>query len=98
MKIGSIPSSWMSITGAWSAEVNLNLLEEVNKRGIDHKDLTAVRAVWDEIRQQAENSIEASILESRKRAADAKESRAKITEISDKFPALRGKIRSSKIK
>lgn len=49
MKTGSVPSSWMNITHTWDVKKLLQLLEEVNNRGIDHKDLEAVKQVWEEI-------------------------------------------------
>lgn len=45
MKCIPVPSSWLRITGAWGAEVNLNLLEEINRRGIALTDLHQVSQV-----------------------------------------------------
>lgn len=50
MKTGSVPSSWLSLTGNWTATAQLALLTEVNRRGIAHDDLTAVAAVWKELK------------------------------------------------
>ena len=50
MTSASIPSGWFTITRSWAARDMLALLKEVDERGIDHNDLVAVQAVWDEMK------------------------------------------------
>jgi len=52
MKIGSIPSGWIAITGVLTAETNLALLKRVDAKGIDHKDLDAVRREWEALKAE----------------------------------------------
>ena len=46
MKSGGVPSSWLGITGNWTAVALLALLAEVDRLGVKHDDLEAVRAIW----------------------------------------------------
>lgn len=47
MKTGSIPSSWLALTGIMSAAPLLDLLARVDAKRIAHDDLPAVKAEWD---------------------------------------------------
>lgn len=49
MKHGSIPSQWLTVLGTFDAQKLLALLEEVDKRKINHNDFTSVVAVWEEL-------------------------------------------------
>lgn len=50
MKKGTIPFAWLSLTSTpIDAKRLLKLHAEVERRGIDHHDLPAVKAIWDEI-------------------------------------------------
>jgi len=93
MKCGSVPSSWTGITNCMSAAPLLALLEEVDRRGVDHKDLQAVRAVWDEMSAKAV----ATAAELNKRIA-ARNEAAKLDnqtreDLGHTFPALRNKLK-----
>jgi len=46
---GEIPLAWLELTHTWLPSQLLALLEQVNQRDIDHKDLAAVRKVWEEM-------------------------------------------------
>lgn len=44
---GSVPRSWLGITGDWSARQSLALLRAVDAAGVAHDDLDGVRRVWE---------------------------------------------------
>lgn len=93
MKCGSVPSSWTGIANCMSAAPLLALLEEVDRRGIDHKDLPAVQAVWKEMNANAAATAD----ELNKRIA-ARNEAAKLDnqtreELGHTFPALRNKLK-----
>jgi hypothetical protein len=48
MRSGSVPNTWLLKFG-WNANKLLKLREEVDRRGIDEKDIDAVTKVWDEL-------------------------------------------------
>jgi hypothetical protein len=48
MRSGSVPSSWLVF--GWNAETQLALLAEIDRRGIAHGDLDAVKAVFAELK------------------------------------------------
>jgi len=52
IKVAAIPVKWTHAVNSWLARDLLLLLDEVNRRGIDHKDIPAVKAVWDELRSK----------------------------------------------
>lgn len=91
MNYGSIPNSWLGITGCMSAEPLLALLQEVNRRNIDHKNLIAVRVTWEEMNVKAAETVEAMdkrIAERRKAAQYDNEIRQDLDLM---FPNLRNK-------
>ena len=57
MKVGTVPSSWLSITNNWTAEAQLRLLEEVDRLKIDHHDLPAVKQVWHLVEAERKSAI-----------------------------------------
>lgn len=61
--IGSIPSSWIAITGVLSAEAHLNLMREVRKRTIDPHDRAAVELVWQDTKARILRSRRALLSE-----------------------------------
>ena len=54
MKVGSINSSWIGLSKhlRMDADFWLKVLETVDQRGIDHKDLDSVRVVVKELEEQ----------------------------------------------
>lgn len=46
---GMVPSSWIAATGTMSAHALLKVLREVEDRGVDPKDLDAVKAIHEEL-------------------------------------------------
>ena len=96
MKCIPVPSSWLRITGAWGAEVNLNLLEEINRRGIALTDLHQVSQVWEELKAQAEKSVAEAKAESARRRELATVAREALNDLAVKFPSLRSKIKGGK--
>jgi hypothetical protein len=55
MRSGSVPSSWLIF--GWNAEMQLALLAEVNRRGIAHDDIEAVKAVYEELKPDSDNDL-----------------------------------------
>lgn len=47
--VGSVPRSWLDITGTWSASQSLTLLRVVDAAGVAHDDLSGVRRLWEAI-------------------------------------------------
>jgi hypothetical protein len=57
MNTGTILFSWIGLTGNSMCAANLlELLHRVNERGIPHDDLPAVKAVWDDMKKQADDA------------------------------------------
>lgn len=53
LKWGTIPYSWIAVTGGiLSARVLLALLERIQQRGIDPKDLPRVTEEWREMQAE----------------------------------------------
>lgn len=97
MKHGSIPSSWMGITGVMSAQPHLALLEEVDKRGIDHKDLAAVAAVWKELNEAAETKARELQERHQKREEEASADAKEREKLINTLPGLANRIKKKKI-
>jgi hypothetical protein len=45
MRTGMVPGAWFRLRPGWSTERMLDLLAEVDRRGIRHDDLAAVKVV-----------------------------------------------------
>jgi hypothetical protein len=96
MKAGVIPFGWIAITRVLGARPNLLLLEEVQKRGIDVKDLPTVALVWDEMRQAAK--VQARVLQERSaaRALAAQADRLERETLAAAFPEVKGILKLGK--
>jgi hypothetical protein len=53
MNHGIIPNYWLAVVDSWSPRDLLPLLDEVERRGIDHRNLKAVREVWEDLNRNA---------------------------------------------
>jgi hypothetical protein len=92
-KYGSIPSSWLSITGVMGAHANLALLDEVKKRGIDPNDRVQVEQAWKELNERNKARAEELQARSAERKAEAEKDAAEREEIIRSTPGLANKLK-----
>jgi hypothetical protein len=53
MKTSSVPASVLAITGVWTAETNLALVEECRKAGVSLDEPAKVAEVWRRVKHHA---------------------------------------------
>jgi hypothetical protein len=85
-QFGNVPASWFGITRVMSAEPHLALLEEVDRRGINHNDLDAVENVWLELIQQAAMRISELAERAEVRRAEISKDNQELLRIRTRFP------------